>query len=567
MARTDAFITSRNLCVSDVQKINYIVKCRAKRYIAAGEREWLYPEKAVNCTWGELKGVLLPPENGMFHFGGEMFVGYKDGSTYYQDAFGRTNPDSEFLQKVKPVKKQRRNSLCRCGSGKKYKKCCLNKREEEKSTSAVLSIRERNLAFINCVTDVLGLNDGKTWDDVRKELSGDQIKEIYRFYGHLWPKDTDYISLLPKPDGTLRALYTGIVDPQAITLTITSMTLYCDEILVVSPFVNPALMNPEFSPLENPHQYKHDTLKNIMLLLMLEPYIKKGYINLIPDLFVANPYLGRQAMSMAEERLKDTEVNEEQSSQLRMLMEADAKRAYQMMPDTYHRQSILETYPDMPEERVVALIEHVHQTRAEDPLTLLQDNVYSAGGGQLMKTNLTPNFEYSLLIAQITGSFILSDSPHRKMEILASCAIDDVQLDIASLISSKDFLLNINCSAAFRVRKSGKLGEIRSVLRETLIAAKGSKGKVVTSKYMKGLEARYDKAHTIAQREMSSIDDALGCDGESFDQQNIQCKLSCIIPIQGFSDKNVQRLLISWGSTIHLSSVPMAIFVDRSEKS
>ncbi|MEI4896666.1 hypothetical protein Q8G71_35845, partial [Klebsiella pneumoniae] len=84
-----------------------------------------------------------------------------------------------------------------CGSGRKYKYCCLNLAENLRTSWDVLSIRERNLAFCNCIKDVLGLNKGKTWLDVRKELTEEHITKIYEFYAILWPIDTDIYNLLP----------------------------------------------------------------------------------------------------------------------------------------------------------------------------------------------------------------------------------------------------------------------------------------------------------------------------------------------------------------------------------
>ncbi|MCK4704345.1 MAG: hypothetical protein KAT90_02600, partial [Gammaproteobacteria bacterium] len=87
LVRTDAFIRTRSLSANEVTKINYIIKSRAKKYVGAGKDEWLYPEHDVQCNWSELRNLLLPPSDQMFHFGGETFVGYEDGSTHYQDAF------------------------------------------------------------------------------------------------------------------------------------------------------------------------------------------------------------------------------------------------------------------------------------------------------------------------------------------------------------------------------------------------------------------------------------------------------------------------------------------------
>ena len=203
MARTDALIRTRQLNEGEVATINMILKQRARRYIAASNEDWLYPEKVISHDWQDLRAVLLPPEDGLFHFGGEMYVGYKDGSTYYQDEYGRTTPENKYLKKEISEKDIGRNDPCGCGSGMKYKKCCLGKPENLRTAWDVLSIRERNLTLYNGIEDILGFNKGKTWDDVRRELSNDQIAEIHRLYGFLWPVDTDIFSLLPKPDNIL----------------------------------------------------------------------------------------------------------------------------------------------------------------------------------------------------------------------------------------------------------------------------------------------------------------------------------------------------------------------------
>ena len=77
--RTDAFIRTRFLTEEEVHQVNRTIKARALRYIAAGVKDWLYPERHVDGTWEKLGAVLLPPEDELFAFGGETYIGYKDG--------------------------------------------------------------------------------------------------------------------------------------------------------------------------------------------------------------------------------------------------------------------------------------------------------------------------------------------------------------------------------------------------------------------------------------------------------------------------------------------------------
>ena len=183
IVRTDAFIRTRSLSSDEVTKINYIIKSRAKKYIGAGKDEWLYPEQEIQCDWAKLGDVLLPPSDQMFHFGGEVYISYKDGSTHYQDPYGRTAPQNKHLIKNIDESTIERNAPCGCGSSKKYKHCCKDTPLELRTTWEVWSIRERNLTLYNAIYGILGLTDGRTWKEIRRDITDEQISEIYNIYG------------------------------------------------------------------------------------------------------------------------------------------------------------------------------------------------------------------------------------------------------------------------------------------------------------------------------------------------------------------------------------------------
>jgi hypothetical protein len=63
----------------------------------------------------------------------------------------------------------------------------------------VFSIRERNLMFFRAIENILVLNTGKSWEDMRREPSDEQVKKIHTTYAALWPKDTTIADLLPRP--------------------------------------------------------------------------------------------------------------------------------------------------------------------------------------------------------------------------------------------------------------------------------------------------------------------------------------------------------------------------------
>jgi hypothetical protein len=103
MVRTDAFIRERKLTGHEVSQINAILKARARRYIAAGREEWLYPEQRVSEAWRDLHAPLRPPAGGLWSFGGEIYAKFDDGRVRYQDQFGRTEKPFEALQKTVPT--------------------------------------------------------------------------------------------------------------------------------------------------------------------------------------------------------------------------------------------------------------------------------------------------------------------------------------------------------------------------------------------------------------------------------------------------------------------------------
>ncbi|MBK9131266.1 MAG: DUF4238 domain-containing protein [Gammaproteobacteria bacterium] len=571
LVRTDAFIRSRFLSEEEVRKLNFIVKKRARRYIAAPERDWLYPEKDIQSDWSALRKTFLPPKGEMFHFGGEIYVGHKDGSTYYQDAFGRTTGDVPYLKKKKK-EEPGPNDSCVCGSGKKYKKCCRDKDPSQRPASDVLSIRERNLIFCRKVKDTLGLYDGKTWDDVRKELDEDKVKDIYEFFGGLWPVDTDVVSLLPKPDGTLRALYTGLIDPRTISHFAMNGVLYFDEILIQSPFINPATVKAEYSPVHNPDQYKQQTLKNVFLLFMLEPFIDAGLVNFIPDPCSFNGYLRMQMFDMAEERAGNKKMLKTEMARLKELGKDDFKRLQFMLPKEVMKAQIQKALPDLSEDQVVELIDYMESEKQRDPLSLLQDGLYGDGKGQLMIMSMSPNFEMSLFIAQATGSLIFTDSPYRWDELQSSQYLENGNpkyqwRDLTEFMNRQDYFLNSNPETIFRLRVSGKLGRLRKVLGDIYTAIKSESDPNIIGSLTEHFTQQFTKAREISYRELIN---PKGLNGEiipGMEQHSFKGKFIYLSPMSGIIHNNVQRLLFSCGLNNYLNNVPMAIFMGHEENS
>lgn len=87
----DDIIRERKLNEQQILSINYILKSRAQRYIAAAKKEWLYPEKLLKKKdWSTLDKVFVSKSVKLLGRDSEIFIGGKDGKLMAtQDEFGR----------------------------------------------------------------------------------------------------------------------------------------------------------------------------------------------------------------------------------------------------------------------------------------------------------------------------------------------------------------------------------------------------------------------------------------------------------------------------------------------
>tara|TARA_R110002074_G_C12535130_1_gene665222 strand:- start:42 stop:2333 length:2292 start_codon:yes stop_codon:yes gene_type:complete len=495
LVRTDKFIKTRELSDQDVISINHVLKSRARRYVAAGQKEWLWPERDFEGNWKDVGELLLPPADGLWQFGGETFVGYEDGSVHYQDAFGRTKPKSDTLIKNIKESKIGANDSCGCGSGRKYKKCCRGKPEKQRTSWKSLSIRERNLGFFRGVNAILGTDPGKDWQDVRKELDEEKVKEIHELHGYLWPVDTDIFELLPKPDGMTRAVYSGFIDPRTAPFTVSNACLYFGEVLMQNPFVNPNQMKKEFSPVENPHSYLTQTLKHLMTFFQLAPLIESGHVNLFPDPSSLDPSLQNYAMGLAERRSKEIPLSERDLDIYRRIQEEDFHHTLCMLPKGSQENMLRQADPDASEEYIGYFINHLDRMRQDDPLVLLRDGVYDASqeAGQFSMFQTVPNFELLLFIAQATGAFVVTDSHHRWTEMCAASRRDAGIVspripNTSNFAATSNMPLCEDVQAVSVMLDGGKLGAHRKWIDELYRQLRDQKTKPSDTELLAGLK-------------------------------------------------------------------------------
>ena len=559
ITRIDSFIRERKLTAQEVAEINFIVKKRARRYIGGGRKEWLYPERTVTQSWSELRKTLIPPEFGLFKFGGEIFVKYESGDVHYQDEFGRTEKPREFLIKRPPNKPLRPGNYCGCGRGKSFKECCQSKPEALRPAWNERSIRERNLMLQNAIVNVLELESGKDWVQIRRELTDEKISKIYNLYEGLWPLETDLLALLPKPDGEARAIYTGSIHPSSITDFALAAPLYFGELIVAHPFVHPGIMKKEMSPTGNPKSYRQEFLKTILFFLNLMPLVDLGLVNLIPDPCDFDFHLREQMMMMA--RARSTRPDVKDDPRLLKTVNEDHRRGIMLMPPDAMRRQLRKLMPNLDEKEVDEAMRAGVRMRERDPLAVLQEGSLEGGkgGGQMNMFKLAPNFEMTIYLAQATGACIVTDSPFRWSEVQGAMrrrykAATPGLAPLVTEIERSKFAFPQSATDVVAAALSKTGAGYPDLLRDLF-------------KYLSNLEERGARPNREAQL-VSRFAKAHSAGQAGLKKSGVPVKegrISCVFPPGGMQGNTVNRLLLMSSLERHISSVPMAFFIEPAD--
>lgn len=550
VARTDAFIRDRRLGRAEVLTINHLLKSRAKRYIAAANKAWLYPERELNAPWPQIAKVLLPKAD-LWHFGGEIFIGYKDGSTGYWDEHGRTSKAHELLARKTPRKNVSANSFCGCGSAYAFKDCCQRLPSAERPSWEVYGLRERNLMFCNAVKGILGLSDGASWEDVRRNLSDDHVQRIHRAFAGLWPDDTDLASLLPRPNPkVLRSVYMGFSDPRTVEASVLGWLTFIDEIVLVNPFLMGTRLRPEFSPIESPSGHKMQTLKNVMLLLILEPFIRAGLVHLVPDPGEVSAALGHHVREVLTRRTDGWNPPEGAGMRrFHKLAEEETRRFFLMLPEASQRHFVAERVPEADPAMTDRLISSLKREAEADPYVLLQPLVPGKDGAQ-NQVFKGLNLEAALYVASLTGSIIHADTEAHWAQLMNDAQPYGAPSN-AAWTSVREALREISFPVeldhrcvAERISNGGRppIGSLLRQLAESVASSDAGRAPTKLANLIRQARGKVERAWERAG-----------------DNNHLTARLELHVPQHGFARHEVQRLLVMFAGVTRPRSIPYAL--------
>jgi hypothetical protein len=200
--------------------------------------------------------------------------------------------------------------------------------------------------------------------------------------------------------------------------------------------------------------------------------------------------------------------------------------------------------------------------REDDPLAVLLEGSLEGGkgGGQMNMFKLLPNFEMTMYLAQATGASIVTDSPFRWTEVQGAIRrrFEGATPGLAALVTDIErskfaFPQNITdvVDAALKKTGAGYPDLLRALFKYLSNLAERSAKPNHEAQFV----GRFSKVHAAAQRKFKKSDLPVK-----------EGRITCIFAPGGIQDNTVNRLLLMSSSERHLSSVPMAFFIEPADE-
>jgi len=181
-----------------------------------------------------------------------------------------------------------------------------------------------------------------------------------------------------------------------------------------------------------------------------------------------------------------------------------------------------------------------------------------------MITQISPNFELGFFLAQLTGSLIFTDNPHRWKEVTRA----EVQPDndtrradwdrLSKIMEALPLVYENDVEVNLLARKREGIVAMRRALRRICVGAQRMTDPSTTSTLVSALSEDFTGAHKKALKEWETIKRKWTTSEQTFG------KVHYAIPPNGFAANTVQRLLLSYGNVNYLTSVPMAMYLEIS---
>jgi len=396
---------------------------------------------------------------------------------------------------MKESNKIKRNDLCPCGSGKKYKYCCEGKVDwnqiikEGKDRTPYFSIRGRNLLFINKIAEALHIDSitpSTSSQKLKAAVTSKAVRKIHEALIDIWPLNLDIKSVLQSASTDVSGLYVGEYRRENIIKGLVRHSIYANKMIVIDPFVYPYSVRDEYNPVLMPEQYCMQTLRNVNFWFLLTPWIEEGIVEIIrtPDDF---------DRKLKWDSLKRQHKKFEENEELRKVLEESTSKYVnsKQMEEEIFRQYILSA-PDEYLKKVFKELDlgkegltfekfsiYIEKKREEDPDFL---EIFKPGGNisQLSMQSSGASYDIAKLTANLTGSYLITDIFSKWKEIEIDRKNQNAEsrewAPFAKAFQKLElkYLNNLKLEHALILRKEKRLESLRVFLRKVWKSACGA---------------------------------------------------------------------------------------------
>lgn len=440
--------------------------------------------------------------------------------------------------------------------------------ERQALVNSSSTLREKNLALIEAAYGIFDL--GRSWNKVKSSIADAQIREFYEFVAALWPPSTKLIEMFPSSSSDLRALYLGEYEPELMVENVFRFSLYTDQIVLINPFENPNIIAEEFNPIAHPGEWKLETLRTIFHLIMMAPWVERGFVIFVPNPGDFDPALRIRTWHLAEERLKDTP--HQQADVDASFMKQRMRRLFLTCPRDYAERKIREMNPHMSEEKLRELADFLEAERANDPF--LSGETIDKMPSQMVTTRTGANLEMGMYICQAMGAFPYTNIRFRWNEILGARQQFDPTMEVWSPLTNAfqqlqfKFLDKVDPKFAYSIRQDGRLEGFRSYLRKIWKAVDGQPDPSKAQSLARDFKDELTQSYNEAKAEWNKIDlDLLKWATPTVAAGITAGLFSLALPAAGFAVAGLGELVQAQLKRANFRrSVPMSVFIDLQQR-
>ena len=377
-----------------------------------------------------------------------------------------------------------RNDACPCGTGKKYKNCC----DGHVDWNAVLrtggdwipylSNRGRNIYLANKIFDVLALESTPqqlSIQEYKDAFTASAVRKIHEAVLEVWPPNMDIKSALARCKSDVSGLYIGDYHPEYLSRAVVRHSIYANKILLVEPFVYPPSVVEKYNPLENPEQYRAQTLRNVNFVISLLPWIDAGIVEMIRTPADFDPKFNWEAMLRQERKFDENEelqgaVAKSVSEMSERHIERESFRHMLLSaPDEYIRRLCRKLDFENSEVSEYQFITYINNLREND-IDFLEPMGSGKDSAQLHMMSTGVNYEVARVTSGITNSYLVTDIASKWKEIefdREEHTPENVTwAPFAKSVQETKFryLNNVKLTHALKLRQEGRLENLRNFM-------------------------------------------------------------------------------------------------------